>query len=72
MMQYLLHNKPSGQVYFHFHLKMMESLFQLFACHSHMVSGDFYFHNFLSSIVKLTDLGLYILESIKSDRETMG
>ena len=37
-----------------------------------LVSGDFYFHNFLSSIVKLTDLGLYILESIKSDRETMG
>jgi hypothetical protein len=30
-----------------------------------LVSGDFYFHNFLSSIVKLTDLGLYILESIK-------
>jgi hypothetical protein len=29
------------------------------------VSGDFYFHNFLSSKVKLTDLGLYILESIK-------
>jgi hypothetical protein len=37
-----------------------------------LVSGDFYFHNFLSSIVKLTDLGLYILESIKSDRETKG
>jgi len=35
-----------------------------------LVSGDFYFHNFLSSIVKLTDLGLYILESIKG-RETM-
>jgi hypothetical protein len=31
-----------------------------------LVSGDFYFHNFLSSIVKLTDLGLYILESIKA------
>ena len=30
-----------------------------------LVSGDFYFHNFLSSIVKLTDLGLYILESVK-------
>ena len=30
-----------------------------------LVSGDFYFHNFLNSKVKLTDLGLYILESIK-------
>ena len=36
-----------------------------------LVSGDYYFHNFLSSIVKLTDVGLYILESIKWDRETM-
>jgi hypothetical protein len=30
-----------------------------------LVSGDFYFHNFLSTKVKLTDVGLYILESIK-------
>jgi hypothetical protein len=30
-----------------------------------LVSGDYYFHNFLSSKVKLTDVGLYILESIK-------
>ena len=30
-----------------------------------LVSGDFYFHNFLSNKVKLTDVGLYILESIK-------
>jgi hypothetical protein len=30
-----------------------------------LVTGDFYFHNFLSSKVKLTDVGLYILESIK-------
>jgi len=30
-----------------------------------LVSGDFYFHNFLSSKVKLTDVVLYILESIK-------
>jgi hypothetical protein len=29
-----------------------------------LVTGDFYFHNFLSSKVKLTDVGLYILESI--------
>jgi hypothetical protein len=36
-----------------------------------LVSGDYYFHNFLSSKVKLTDVGLYILESIKGDRETM-
>jgi hypothetical protein len=34
-----------------------------------LVSGDFYFHNFLSSKVKLTDIGLYILECIKG-RET--
>ena len=30
-----------------------------------LVSGDFYFHNFLSSKVKLTDVGLYILGSIR-------
>ena len=30
-----------------------------------LVSGDYYFHNFLSSIVKLTDVGLYILGSIR-------
>ncbi len=30
-----------------------------------LVSGDFYFHNFLSSKVKLTGVGLSILESIK-------
>jgi hypothetical protein len=30
-----------------------------------LVTGDFYFHNFLSSKVKLTDVGLYILKSIK-------
>ena len=30
-----------------------------------LVSGDYYFHNFLRSKVKLTEVGLYILESIK-------
>jgi hypothetical protein len=30
-----------------------------------LVSGDFYFHNFLNNKLKLTDVGLYILESIK-------
>jgi hypothetical protein len=30
-----------------------------------LVSGDYYFHNFLSSIVKLTDVGLHILGSIR-------
>jgi hypothetical protein len=30
-----------------------------------LISGDFYFHNFLNNKVKLTDVGLYILESIK-------
>jgi hypothetical protein len=34
-----------------------------------LVSGNFYFHNFLSSKVKLTDIGLYILKCIKG-RET--
>jgi hypothetical protein len=34
-----------------------------------LVSGDFYFHNFLSSKVKLTDVGLYILESIKDTKK---
>jgi hypothetical protein len=28
-------------------------------------SGDYYFYNFLNSKVKLTDTGLYILESLK-------
>jgi hypothetical protein len=30
-----------------------------------LVSGDFYFHNFLSNKLKLTDIWRYILESIK-------
>ena len=30
-----------------------------------LVSEDFYFHNFLNNKLKLTDVGLYILESIK-------
>jgi hypothetical protein len=30
-----------------------------------LVSGDFYFHNFLSSKVKLTDIGLYIFRVYK-------
>ena len=34
-----------------------------------LVSGDFYFHNFLSSKVKLTDIGLSILESIKGKKK---
>jgi hypothetical protein len=34
-----------------------------------LVSGDFYFHNFLRSKVKLTDVGLYILESIKGTKK---
>lgn len=32
-----------------------------------LVSGDYYFYNFLSSKVKLTDLGIYILETIKAE-----
>jgi hypothetical protein len=34
-----------------------------------LVSGDFYFHNFLSSKVKLTDVGLYILDTIKGSEK---
>ncbi|MGA7898114.1 MAG: hypothetical protein WCA39_04555 [Nitrososphaeraceae archaeon] len=30
-----------------------------------LVSGDYYFYNFLNSKVKLTEMGLQILESIK-------
>lgn len=30
-----------------------------------IASGDYYFYNFLNSKVKLTELGLYILETIK-------
>ena len=30
-----------------------------------ITSGDYYFYNFLDSKVKLTDLGLYILDTLK-------
>jgi hypothetical protein len=36
-----------------------------------LVSGDFYFHNFLSNKVKLTDVGLYILDTIKGGGEKL-
>jgi hypothetical protein len=36
-----------------------------------LVSGDYYFYNFLSSKVKLTDLGIYILETIKAENRTI-
>jgi hypothetical protein len=32
-----------------------------------LLSGDSYFYDFLNSKVKLTELGLYILDSIKGD-----
>ena len=32
-----------------------------------LLSGDSYFYNFLSSKVRLTELGLYILDSIKGE-----
>ena len=35
-----------------------------------LVSGDYYFYNFLNSKVKLTDIALYILDSIKWSGET--
>lgn len=36
-----------------------------------LVIGDYYFYNFLNSKVKLTDLGMYILETIKSGNLTI-
>jgi hypothetical protein len=36
-----------------------------------LVSGDYYFYNFLNSKVKLTDLGMYILETIKAGNQTI-
>jgi len=36
-----------------------------------LVNGDFYFHNFLSSKVKLTDVGLYILDTMKGGDEKL-
>ncbi len=32
-----------------------------------LIGGDSYFYNFLNSKVRLTELGLYILDSIKDD-----
>jgi hypothetical protein len=37
-----------------------------------LVSDDYYFYNFLNSKVKLTDLGMYILETIKAGNRSMG
>lgn len=39
------------------------------ARHNILVSGDYYFYNFLDNKVKLTDLGLSILESAKDMNE---
>ena len=36
-----------------------------------LISGDYYFYNFLNSKVKLTDLGMYILETIKTGNQTI-
>jgi hypothetical protein len=36
-----------------------------------LVSGDYYFYNFLNNKVKLTDLGMYILETIKGGNKTV-
>jgi len=33
-----------------------------------IATGDYYFYNFLNSKVKLTELGLYILETIKGEQ----
>jgi hypothetical protein len=37
-----------------------------------LVSGDYYFYNFLNSKVKLTELGKYILETVKDGNKTAG
>ena len=36
--------------------------------HDIISSGDYYFYNFLNSKVKLTNLGLYILDTIKGQK----
>jgi hypothetical protein len=36
-----------------------------------LVSGDYYFYNFLNSKVKLTDVGLYILDSVKGGEKLL-
>lgn len=33
-----------------------------------ITSGDYYFYNFLNSKVKLTELGLYILDTLKGEK----
>ncbi|MGC1131297.1 MAG: hypothetical protein WA941_00635 [Nitrososphaeraceae archaeon] len=33
-----------------------------------IASGDYYFYNFLNSKVKLTELGLYILDTLKGEQ----
>ena len=35
-----------------------------------LVSGDYYFYNFLNSKMKLTEIGLQILESIKGKKQS--
>ena len=35
-----------------------------------LVSGDYYFYNFLNSKIKLTEIGLQILESIKEKKQS--
>jgi hypothetical protein len=35
-----------------------------------LISGDYYFYNFLNSKVKLTEIGMYILESIKGEKQS--
>ena len=37
-----------------------------------IASGDYYFYNFLNSKVKLTDLGLYILDTLKGNQVNKG
>ena len=37
-----------------------------------LVSGDYYFYNFLNSKVKLTELGMYILQTIKTNYQRSG
>ena len=34
-----------------------------------LVSGEYYFYNFLNSKVKLTEIWMYILESIKGEKQ---
>ncbi|MFZ0511406.1 MAG: hypothetical protein WAM14_07365 [Candidatus Nitrosopolaris sp.] len=46
---------------------LFQGLYAMIGEGNNLVSGDYYFYYVLNSKVKLTELGLYILDSIKGD-----